>query len=87
MSKVMNQKLIVNLDSKVIEKANKYADKKGTTLPQLIEQYLKRLIATSQTKMKKEGSIMELKGILGKKGLDNFNYKEEVYKYLLEKHK
>jgi hypothetical protein len=57
----MNAKLTLTLDSKVIQKAKKYA-------------------------VEKRSSVMELKGILGKAPND-FDYREERYRYLMEKHK
>jgi hypothetical protein len=51
----------------------------------LIEEYLKNFIPKKRV-IEKGASIMELKGILGKVPED-FDYREERYKYLMEKHK
>jgi len=80
----MNAKLTLSLDEKVIEAAERYSVEKGLNLSKVIEEYLKNLIPSLPTP--KKSSIMELKGILEKVPKD-FDYKEERYKYLIEKHK
>ncbi|MFM9839854.1 MAG: DUF6364 family protein [Cyclobacteriaceae bacterium] len=81
----MTTKLTLSLDAKVIEAAKKYAIEKGISLSEVVEEYLKRL-AASKPITEKRSSVMELKGILGKAPKD-FDYREERYKYLMEKHK
>jgi Family of unknown function (DUF6364) len=81
----MNAKLTLSLDSKVIEAAKKYSVENGVSLSEVVEEYFKRLIPKKPTKDKKS-SIMELRGILGKAPKD-FDYREERYKYLMEKYR
>jgi Family of unknown function (DUF6364) len=81
----MNAKLTLSLDSKVIEAAKKYSVENGVSLSEVVEEYFKRLIPKKPIKDKKS-SIMELRGILGKAPKD-FDYREERYKYLMEKYK
>ncbi len=81
----MNAKLTLSLDSKVIESAKKLSKKKGTSLSKLVENYLRQLDPLN-TKGRKKSSIMELKGILGAVPKD-FDYREERYNHLMEKHK
>jgi Family of unknown function (DUF6364) len=81
----MNTKLTLSLDAKVVETAKKYAIEKGVSLSEVVEEYLKKL-TPSKPAIKKRSSVMELKGILGKPPKD-FDYREERYKYLMEKHK
>lgn len=80
----MNAKLTLSLDAEVIEAAKKYSIEKGLSLSEVVE-YLKKL-SPSKSRAEKKSSIMELKGILGKVPED-FDYREERYKYLMEKHK
>ena len=81
----MNAKLTLSLDSKIIESAKKFSKEKGTSLSKLVEDHLKHL-KPLPSKTKKKSSIMELKGILGTVPKD-FDYREERYKYLMEKYK
>ncbi len=81
----MNVKLTLNLDVEVIEAAKKYSIEKGVSLSEVVEEYLKKL-SPSKSIVEKKSFIMELKGILGKVPKD-FDYREERYKYLMEKHK
>lgn len=80
----MATKLTLSLDPKVIEAAKKYSSEKGTSLSKLVEDYLRQLYPSKAKK--KKGSILELKGILGPVPKD-FDYREERYKYLMEKYK
>ena len=81
----MNAKLTLSLDAEVIEAAKKYSIEKGLSLSEVVVEYLKKL-SPSKSRAEKKSSIMELKGILGKVPED-FDYREERYKYLMEKHK
>lgn len=81
----MSTKLTLSLDSKVIESAKRFSKEKGTSLSKLVEEYLKNL-QPLRSKTKKKSSIMELRGILGTAPKD-FDYREERYKYLMEKYK
>jgi len=81
----MATKLTLTLDEKVIKAAEKYSAEKGMDLSTMIEEYLKNFIPKERV-IEKGASIMELKGILGKVPED-FDYREERYKYLMEKHK
>ena len=81
----MNTKLTLSLDAKVVETAKKYSDEKGLSLSEIVEGYLKKL-SPSKSRKKKKSSIMDLCGIGGSVPKD-FDYREERYKYLMEKHK
>jgi hypothetical protein len=83
--KTMTAKLTLILDAKVIEAAKEYSAEKGIDLSSVVEDYLKVLIP-KRSAIEKRASIMELKGILGEAPKD-FDYREERYKYLMEKHK
>ncbi len=81
----MTTKLTLTLDANLIEAAQKYSAEKGIDLSTMIEDYLKNVIPKNRV-VEKGASIMELKGILGK-APEDFDYREERYKYLMEKHK
>jgi hypothetical protein len=83
----MNSTLTLELDSEVIEAAEKYSHEKGLSLAQVVEEYLTKLsTAPIKPNEKQRSSILELRGIGGTVPKD-FDYKEERYKYLMEKHK
>jgi len=79
----MNTKLVLSLDSKVVDSAKRLSKKRGKTISKLIEEYLVRMAKLEQ---KKKPSILELKGIGGKIKSD-YNFEEEPHKYLMEKYK
>ncbi len=81
----MATKLTLSLDGKVIERAKRYSQKKGTSLSKLVEDYFNKLTQGTNVQ-KKISSLQELKGIGGPAPKD-FDYKEERYKYLMEKYK
>ena len=81
----MNAKLTLSLDEKILEAAEKYSSEKGVSLSEVVEDYLKKL-SPSKPKVEKKSSVLALKGILGKVPED-FDYREERYKYLMGKHK
>jgi hypothetical protein len=79
----MNTKLTLSMNSKTIELAKKYAEKKGVSLSRLVEEYFGKI--TSPRLSKTQKSLMELKGILGSVPPD-FDYKKAVRDHVYEKH-
>lgn len=79
----MNTKLTLSMDSKIIESAKKYAEKKGVSLSSVVEQYLEKITSAKLSKNRK--SLTELKGMLGPVPPD-FDYKKAVRDYVYEKH-
>lgn len=79
----MTTKLTLSIDSKVIESAKKYAEKKGISLSKLVEEYFGKITAPRISTTK--NSLMELKGILGPVPPD-FDYKKAVRDHVYEKH-
>ena len=79
----MNTKLTLSMNSKLIESAKKYAERKGVSLSRLVEEYFGKI--TSPTLSQNEKSLMELKGILGKVPAD-FDYRNAVRDHVYEKH-
>lgn len=79
----MQSKLTLSMNSKVIETAKKYAEKKGVSLSKLVEEYFSKITAQKITKTAK--SVMELRGILGPVPPD-FDFKKAVRDHVYEKH-
>ncbi len=81
----MNSKITLTINSDVIKSARQLSKKKGESLSKIVEGYLKKA-STPIRSTKKNRSVITLRGILGKAAKD-FDYKDERYKYLMEKHK
>ena len=81
----MNTKLTLTIEQSIIEKAKKYAKKKGRSLSDIIENYLK-LITMSGDKSDIELSPVtkSLKGSF--KAPKNLDYKKELSKGLNKKY-
>ncbi len=81
----MNTKLTLTIEQSVIEKAKLYAKKKGRSLSDIIENYLKAV--TSEQKVVEDFSplVNSLRGSF--KAPDNFDYKKELSQGLYEKYK
>lgn len=72
----MQTKLTLTLEQSIIEQAKLYAKDKGRSLSELIENYLKVVLADSQQKINLSPSIKKLKGSI--KLPDEFDYKKEL---------
>lgn len=86
----MNTKLTLTLEKDVIEKAKEYAAKQGQSLSSLVENYFKHLTIKDENLEKKQmkplpESFLRFEGILKKEG-EEFDYKEELTKALMEKY-
>jgi LysM repeat protein len=81
----MNSKITLTINSDVVKSARQLSKKKGESLSKIVESYLKKVSKPIRAN-KKKSSVTELKGILGNAPKD-FDYKEERYKYLMEKYK
>lgn len=81
----MNTKLTLTVEQKIIEKAKLYAKRKGRSLSDLIENYLKVI-----TREKDDAEIEitpVVKSLRGSfKAPQNFNYKKELTKKLSDKY-
>lgn len=87
----MNTKLTLVMEDEVIYKAKSYAQKKGTSLSSLVENYLKTV--ANDEKPNKDANLLKhaqlhpkvakLKGVLNLPA--HFNYKEEITKALVQK--
>ncbi len=87
----MNTKLTLTLEKDVIEKAKEYAARQGQSLSSLVENYFKHLTLEKKEDPKKDEmkplpeSFLRFEGILKKDG-EEFDYKEELTKALMEKY-
>lgn len=82
---IMNTKLTLTIEQKVIEKAKKYASKKGRSLSNIIENYLKAI--TKEDSIEVVDLTPIVKSLQGSfKAPKNLDYKEELSKILSEKY-
>jgi hypothetical protein len=81
----MNTKLILTIEHTIIEKAKKYANGKGRSLSNIIENYLKIITKEDDNESIELTPIVKsLKGSF--KAPKNINYKKELSKRLTEKY-
>jgi hypothetical protein len=81
----MTTKLTLTIEEEVIKAAKTYAKKKGRSVSDLVETYLKNLAGKSTTS---DDVSPEVKRLIGSvKLLDDFDYKEELAKQIKARHK
>ena len=81
----MNTKLTLTIEESIIEKAKKFAKRKGYSLSNMIENYLKTV--TNDTKIKDTELSPIVKSLKGSfKVPTGFDYKKELSKSLSKKH-
>jgi len=82
----MNTKLTLTIEKEVIELAKKFAQEKGQSLSDIVENYFKLLTLSSPREPRQELSpkVLALKGIL--KVGDDFDYKKVLEEEILKKH-
>ncbi|NMH26274.1 DUF6364 family protein [Flavobacterium solisilvae] len=81
----MSTKLTITIDENVIEKAKKYAKGKKNSLSNIIENYLKTLVAEDKKETSELSPIVKsLKGSF--KADKDFDYKKELTKRLSDKY-
>jgi hypothetical protein len=80
-------KLTLSINQMVIDEAKEYAKSSGKSLSSIVEEYLKSLTKTEQTKKKKTSMelVRELKGSV-KLPKDFTSYKEILQDALVEKY-
>lgn len=83
----MSTKLTLTVDEKVIESAKEYAKRNKRSLSNIIEEYLKSLTDSKESRKKPKLSklVKELKGSV-KDPNPNKSYKELLTDALIEKH-
>jgi len=77
-------KLTLTIEQKIIKKAKQYAKRKGRSLSDIIEDYLKAITNDSDSEMELPPIVKSLKGSF--KAPKGFDYKEELTKGLTEKY-
>ncbi|HZL08771.1 MAG TPA: DUF6364 family protein [Prolixibacteraceae bacterium] len=81
----MNTKLTLTIEQKIIEKAKKYANVKGRSLSNIVENYLKAITKEDNIESVELSPIVKsLKGTF--KAPKNIDYKKELSKRLTEKY-
>ena len=81
----MNSKLTLKLDKQVIERAKLYAERRGTSLSQIVEGFFIGLAATeAPRKAKLPGVVGDLAGVLA--GVEIDDPKREYADYLEKKY-
>ena len=80
-------KLTLAVDEKVIRAAKEYASIKGTSVSEIVEDYLRALTTTkaAEGKAKLSSRVARLKGIIQLP--EHFIYKEALSKSISQKHK
>lgn len=81
----MTTKLTLTIDDSVISVAKKYAKKKGRSLSDIIENYLKSLTSKEHQEEKISPKILALMDTVQLS--DDFDYKKELTKALAKKYK
>jgi len=81
----MNTKLTLTIEQTIIEKAKKYANGKGRSLSNLVENYLKAI--TKEDNIENNDLTPIVKSLKGTfKAPKNIDYKKELSKKLTEKY-
>ncbi|MFZ4726547.1 MAG: DUF6364 family protein [Paludibacter sp.] len=81
----MNTKLTLTIEQTIIEKAKKYANNKGRSLSDIIENYLKAITRDdSAENIELTPIVKSLKGSF--KAPQDFDYKKKLSKSLTEKY-
>lgn len=81
----MDSKLTLSLDTKVIERAKRYAQKKNISLSKLIESYLSKVTSEEKEDPKISPLVKSLSGVI--KLPENFDSKKAYTDYLADKYK
>ena len=81
----MNTKLTLTIEQTIIEKAKKYANVKGRSLSNIVENYLKAITKEDTIEsIELKPIVKSLKGTF--KSAKNLDYKKELSKRLTEKY-
>lgn len=81
----MNTKLTLTIEQKVVSRAKAYAKRKGHSLSEIIENYLKVITQDSlKSDIEMTPIVKSLRGSF--KAPSNFNYKKELSKSLSKKY-
>lgn len=81
----MNNKLTLQLNQEIIERAKQYAKKHNVSLSKLVENYLSRLSSEKYPREDLSPLVRDLSGILKTKEAKDPQAAEEAYKEYLNK--
>lgn len=81
----MNTKLTLTLEDKVIDSAKRYAREKGKSLSDIVENYLKAIANEGEAEKELSPKVSRLMGVISLP--DDFDYKTELGKAIINKHK
>jgi hypothetical protein len=81
----MTTKLTLTMEDGVIDSAKKYARKKGKSLSDIVENYLKSITTNEETTTALSPKVTRLMGAV--KLPDDFDYKKELESALVKKYK
>lgn len=81
----MDKKLTLSLNAEIIEKAKKHAKRHKTSLSRMVESYLAKVTHKEQIEEKFSPLVERLIGIIPLP--KDFNEKEAIQDYLIEKYK
>ena len=81
----MTTKLTLTMEDGVIDSAKKYARKKGKSLSDIVENYLKSITTQEETTEVLSPKVTKLMGAI--KLPEDFDYKKELGNALLKKYK
>ncbi len=83
----MTTKLTLSVEKEIIELSKEYAKKSGRSLSDLIENYLKTLVVSTQHQPEKLGPITKkLSGIIKVSHNKDIDYKKEFENMVFEKY-
>lgn len=83
--RVMTTKLTLTIEGEVINSAKKYAQQKGKSLSQIVENYLKSISKKDNKKENISPKVLKLMGVI--KLPKDFNYKEQIGNAIAQKNK
>jgi hypothetical protein len=81
----MTTKLTLTMEDEVIDSAKKYARKKGKSLSDIVENYLKSITANEEKTKALSPKVTSLMGVI--KLPEDFDYKKELGNALVKKYK
>ena len=81
----MTTKLTLTIEGEVIDSAKKYARKKGKSLSDIVENYLKSIAAQETNTENLSPKVTALKGVI--KLPEDFDYKKELGAAIIKKYR
>jgi hypothetical protein len=82
---IMDNKLTLNLDTTIVEKANEYAKSKNISLSKLVESYLKSLSKKESDSLEITPLVESLSGVISID--EEMDIKDARAEYLIEKYR